>query len=88
MNAPTRPPGPTFNPYIGAFFAMAGIVALLTGEFLVGGAFLGAGAAFLVYWRDTRPWAEIPRAKRLAVLGLIFVGAVFLVAALVTSLGG
>ncbi len=88
MNASSRPPGQTFNPYIGAFFVVAGIVAILTGEPLVGGAFLGVGAAFLVYWRDTRPWVEIPRAKRLTVLGLIFVGAVFLVIALVTSLGG
>lgn len=88
MNPSSRPPGPTFNPYIGAFFTVAGIVAILTGEPLVGGAFLGVGAAFLVYWRDNRPWAEIPRVKRLTVLGLIFVGAVFLVIALVTSLGG
>ncbi|HZC06009.1 MAG TPA: hypothetical protein VE338_10235 [Ktedonobacterales bacterium] len=87
MDPQSRPPAPTFNPYIGAFFALAGVVALVTGEYVVGGAFLSVGAAFLVYWRDIRPWAEIPRAKRLTILGLIFLGAVFLVVALISSLG-
>ncbi len=88
MNPQPRPPAQTFNPYIGAFFAVAGLVALFTGSQLVGGAFLCVGAAFLVYWRDIRPWAEIPRVKRLIILILIFVGAIFLVAALVSTLGG
>lgn len=87
MDSQSHPPGQTFNPYIGAFFAVAGVVALATGSYVIGGAFLSIGAAFLVYWRDLRPWAEIPRGKRLAVLGLIFLGGAFLVAALVATVG-
>jgi hypothetical protein len=88
MNPQPRPPAQTFNPFIGAFFAVAGLVAIVTGAPIIGGAFLCVGAAFLVYWRDVRPWAEIPRLKRLIILALIFLGAVFLVAALATTLGG
>ncbi len=88
MDSQSHPPAQTFNPYIGAFFAVAGIVALTTGSYIIGGAFLSVGAAFLVYWRDARPWAEIPRGKRLAFLGLILLGGVFLVAALVLTAGG
>lgn len=88
MNPQSRPPAQTFNPFIGAFFALAGIVAIATGSPLIGGAFLCVGAAFLVYWRDIRPWAEIPRGKRFAILGLILLGAIFLAAALAGALGG
>jgi hypothetical protein len=88
MDSQSHPPAQTFNPYIGAFFAVAGIVALATGSYIVGGSLLSIGAAFLVYWRDVRPWAEIPRGKRLAFLGLILLGGVFLVAALVSTVGG
>lgn len=88
MESKPRPSPQSFNPYIGAFFVVAGITALLSADYPVGGAFLSVGAAFLVYWNDTRPWAEIPRWKRLSTLGLIFVGAVFLVVALITTLGG
>jgi hypothetical protein len=88
MDSQSHPPAQTFNPYIGAFFAVAGIVALATGSYIVGGSFLSIGAAFLVYWRDVRPWAEIPRGKRLAFLGLILLGGVFLVATLVSTVGG
>ncbi len=82
MNPQSRPSAQSFNPYIGAFFVVAGLTALFTGSMVIGGAFLCVGAAFLVYWRDTRPWAEIPRWKRVTTLGLILVGAAFLVAAL------
>ena len=87
MDSQSRPPAQSFNPFIGAFFAVAGIVALVTGDYVIGGAFLSVGAAFLVYWRDTRPWAEIPRLKRTLVIGLIFLGAAFLLVALITTLG-
>ena len=76
-----------FNPLFGAFFALAGIVSLLTQQYLVGAAFLCAGGAFLVYGRDTRPWAELPRWKRLAALGLIFAGAVCIVIATISTFG-
>jgi hypothetical protein len=88
MDSQSRPPAQSFNPYVGAFFAVAGVVALATGSYVIGGAFLSVGAAFLVYWRDVRPWAEIPRGKRMAILGLILLGGAFLVAAAATSLGG
>jgi hypothetical protein len=88
MSQQSRPPAQTYNPIIGAFFALAGIVAIATGSPIIGGAFLCVGAAFLVYWRDVRPWAEIPRVKRFAILILIFLGAVFLAAALASALGG
>lgn len=88
MNPQSRPSAQSFNPYIGAFFVVAGLTAVFTQSYWVGGAFLSVGAAFLVYWRDTRPWAEIPRWKRLTTLALIFVGAIFLVVSLVTTLGG
>ncbi len=87
MDTQSRPPVQSFNPYIGAFFALAGLAAIFTRDYVVSGAFFSVSAAFFVYWRDTRPWAEMPRAKRLAVLGLIFLGAVFLVVALISSLG-
>ncbi len=83
-----RPSMQAFNPFIGAFFALAGIVALITRDYPVGGAFLCVGAAFLLYGRDARPWGEIARWRRLAILGLIFVGGVFLVGAVVTTVGG
>lgn len=85
MNSRSRPSAQSFNPYIGAFFVVAGLTAFFTGSMVIGGAFLCVGAAFLVYWRDTRPWVEIPRWKRMATLGLILVGAVFLVTALITG---
>ena len=88
MDPQPRPQAQRFNPFIGAFFALAGIVAIATGTPFIGGAFLCVGAAFLVYWRDVRPWAEIPRVKRFVILGLIFLGAVFLVVALAGALGG
>ncbi len=88
MNPQSRQSAQSFNPYIGAFFVVAGLTALFTQSYWVAGAFLCVGAAFLVYWRDTRPWAGIPRWKRLTTLGLIFVGAIFLVASLVATLGG
>lgn len=79
---------PAFNLIIGAGFALAGIGALVSGVPIVGGALLCVGAAFLIYGNETRPWADLPRWKRLTTLGLIFVGAVFLVIALVTAFGG
>lgn len=88
MDAQSRPPAQSFNPYIGAFFVLAGLAALYTRDYAISGAFLSVGAAFLVYWRDARPWAELPRWKRLTTLALIFVGAIFLVVALATTLGG
>lgn len=88
MDSQPRPSAQKFNPFIGAFFALAGVAALLTRDYTISGAFISVGAAFLVYGRDTRPWADIPRWKRLTTLGLIFVGAVFLVVALVATLGG
>lgn len=87
MNPQPRPTAQSFNPYIGAFFIVAGLTATFTGSYLVGGAFLSLGAAFLVYWRDTRPWSEIPQWKRFSTLGLIFVAAVCLVVGLLTGRG-
>lgn len=85
MDSQPRPSAQSFNPYIGAFFVVAGLTALFSGSRVISGAFLCVGAAFLVYWRDTRPWAEIPRWKRMTTLGLILAGAVFLVVALLTG---
>jgi len=79
---------PAFNLIIGAGFALAGVGALVTGEPAVGGALLCVGAAFLLYGKETRPWADLPRWKRLSTLGLIFVGAVFLVFGLIKAFGG
>lgn len=84
---PQRPSAQSFNPYIGAFFVVAGLTSVFSGSTVIGGAFLCVGAAFLVYWRDSRPWSEIPRWKRLSTLGLLLAGAAFLVAALVTGAG-
>lgn len=88
MNPQPRPSAQSFNPYIGAFFALAGLAALFTRDYVISGAFISVGAAFLLYGPDTRPWAELPRWKRLTTLGLIFLGASFLVVALVSTLGG
>lgn len=77
-----------FNLLFGAAFALAGIGSFLSGEYAVGGALLSVGAAFLVYGGETRAWADVPRWRRLATLGLIFVGAVFLVVALIMAFGG
>ena len=78
----------TFNFLFGAAFALAGVGALISVEYAVSGALFSVGAAFLLYGGETRPWADLPRWKRLVTLGLIFVGAVFLVAALIKAFGG
>lgn len=78
-----RPALLRYTPLIGAFFALAGVAALLTRQFLIGGALLSVGAAFLVYGRDTRPWPMIPRWKRLTTLSLVFLGGALLVLSLV-----
>ncbi len=77
-----------FNLLFGVAFALAGVGALISGEYAVGAALLCVSAAFLVYGGETRPWADTPRWRRLTMLGLIFVGAVFLVVALITAFGG
>jgi hypothetical protein len=77
-----------FNLLFGAAFALAGIGALISGEFAVGGALFSVSAAFLLFVGEARPWADLPRWKRLVTLGLVFVGAVFLVIALITAFGG
>ncbi len=92
MQPPTQQPPRAqlqrYFPLFGGFFVVAGITSLLPQQYLVGVAFLCASGAFLIYWRENRPWAELPRWKRLASLGLIFVGAVCVVIAMVTSFGG
>ena len=88
MDSRPQRPAPAFNLIIGTGFALAGVGALISGVPTVSGAMFCVGAAFLVYGTETRPWADLPRWKRLLLLGLIFAGAVFLVIALISAFGG
>lgn len=75
------------NPYFGGACLLAAIGAFITGAWEAGAALAIIGVAFLLYWRDVRPWAEIPRWKRITVATMIFIGGAFLVI-YVISLGG
>ncbi len=75
------------NPYFGAACLLAAIGAFLTTAYFAAAALAIIGVAFLLYWRDLRPWEAIPRWKRITVTSLIFIGGAFLIV-YVISLGG
>ncbi len=75
------------NPYFGAFCLLAALGAYLTKAYFASAALVFVGAAFLLYWRDLRPWEAIPRWKRITVATLIFVGGACLIG-YVISTGG
>jgi hypothetical protein len=75
------------NPYFGAACLLAAIGAFLTTAYFAAAALAVIGVAFLLYWRDVRPWEEVPRWKRITVTTLIFLGGACLVL-YVISTGG
>lgn len=77
----------TFTPIIGAFFALAAVAAAFTHDFATASAFACVGAAFLLFWRETRSWADLPRWKRMTTLLLILLGAIALVISFIYSPG-
>jgi len=85
---PPRAQMQRYNYLFATFFLLAAAASLFTQQSLIGGALLCAGLAFLIYGPDTRPWAELPRWKRLAALSLIFAGAVCVVIAALSTFGG
>lgn len=76
-----------YNPYIGIVCLFAAVGMFLTTAYAAGAALAIIGVAFLLYWRDLRPWERIPRWKRITVTTMIFIGGAFLVL-YVISLGG
>jgi hypothetical protein len=75
------------NPYFGAACLLAAAGAWITTAYAAAAALAIIGGAFLLYWRDLRPWEQIPRWKRITVTTMIFIGGAFLVL-YVISLGG
>jgi 4-hydroxybenzoate polyprenyltransferase len=75
------------NPYFGAGCLLAAIGAYLTAAYFAAAALAIIGVAFLLYWRDLRPWEEVPRWKRITVTTLIFIGGACLIL-YVISTGG
>jgi hypothetical protein len=67
---------------VGVYLTTAGTVAVLAALALT-----LVGAAFLIFWRDLRPWEEVPRWKRITVTTLIFLGGACLILYLITQLG-
>lgn len=75
------------NPFFGAACLLAAIGAYLTTAYFAAAALAIVGVAFLLYWRDVRPWEEVPRWKRITVTTLIFIGGACLIG-YVISTGG
>ncbi|HEU0028480.1 MAG TPA: hypothetical protein VFQ25_15310 [Ktedonobacterales bacterium] len=75
------------NPFFGAACLLAAVGAFLTTAYFAAAALAIIGVAFLLYWRDARPWEEVPRWKRISVTTLIFLGGACLVL-YVISTGG
>lgn len=75
------------NPYFGGACLLAAAGAWITTAYAAAAALAIIGASFLLYWRDLRPWEQIPRWKRITVTTMIFIGGAFLVL-YVISLGG
>lgn len=75
------------NPYFGAACLLAAVGAFLTTAYFAAAALALIGVAFLLYWRDLRPWDQIPRWKRVTVAVLVFLGG-FCLIGYVISTGG
>lgn len=75
MNAQPERPMQSLFPWFTVAFALAAVGSLLTREYTLGGAFVGIAALFFIFWRETRPWADLPRWQRLAMIGLLLVSA-------------
>ncbi|HEX9036478.1 MAG TPA: hypothetical protein VF808_05755 [Ktedonobacterales bacterium] len=75
------------NPFFGGACLLAALGAFLTTAYYAAAALAIIGLAFLLYWRDLRPWEQIPRWKRISVASMIFIGGAFLVLYII-SLGG
>lgn len=85
MNAQPERPMQSLFPWFTAAFALAGVGSFLSREYALGGAFLGIAALFFIFWRETRPWADLPRWQRVALMGLIGVSAALAIIGFATS---
>lgn len=85
MNAQSQRPMQSLFPWFGVAFALAGVGAFLTSEYTLGCAFLGVAALFLLFWRETRAWADVPQWKRLLMMGLLLVSAALLIVSFIAS---
>ena len=75
------------NPFFGAACLLAAIAAFITTAYFAAAALAIIGVAFLLYWRDLRPWEELPRWKRVTVTTLIFIGGACLVGYIISTGG-
>lgn len=75
------------NPFFGAACLLAAVGAFLTTAYFAAAALALIGVAFLLFWRDLRPWEEVPRWKRVTITTLIWLGGGCLVIYLIIQLG-
>jgi hypothetical protein len=75
------------NPFFGGACLLAAVGAFLTTAYFAAVALALVGVAFLIFWRDLRPWEQIPRWKRVTVTTLIFLGGACLIVYLIIMLG-